>query len=230
MEMSPIFLSSAKSPLAPKLLMHKNACSAANIRLLPIVSAIRYSKIAVTMPLRRRARRRAQRKTSYNDPANDNERLLPATELQGYPVGAVTDASPSMYNSSEFHTSSIEEEGQFDSHEILPRKPLRRVATPLKLRRCMDAIKRCAKKHLGGQLVIVRVWEERVQTQSFPKTSPGEWERKGHSRGESKLKSDSDKSLRSTIKWYFWSPSDTVKNCPTLEFVRTRLAPPNVWL
>ena len=181
------------------------------------------------MPLRRRA----QRKTSYNDPNDDKKRLLPATELQDNQVDAVIDASPSIYNSSHFHTSSIEEKYPFDAHEDLPRKPLRRVAISLKLRRCRDNLKRYAKEHLGGQLVIVKVYhelEDFEQVESSLKTSSGDWERKGYSCRISKLKSDSDDGLRSTIKWYFWSPSDTVKNCPTLEFVRTHLAPPIVWL
>ena len=122
---------------------------------------------------------------------------------------------------------------KLNSFPISPRKPLRRVAIPLKLRRCMDALKRCAKEHLGGQVVIVEVEHELepfIQIQNPSKTSPEEWKREGYPCGNSNLKSDSDDGLRSTIKWYFWSPSDTVKNCPTLEFVRTRLAPPVVWL
>ena len=92
----------------------------------------------------------------------------------------------------------------------------------------MDALKRCAKEHLGGQLVIVHVYYELeyfVQIQSSPETFSGVWESKGYSHGVSKLKSGGDDGLRSTIKWYFWSPSDTVKNCPTPEYVRTHLAP-----
>ena len=174
------------------------------------------------MPLRRRA----QLKTSSHDPTDENVRLLPATEFQDYRV----DASPSIHNFSELDTAFLEEEDNISSHESLPRKQLRRVAISLKLRRCMNALKRCAKEHLGGQMVIVQVWEGRVQIQSSPETSSGEWERKGHSCGDSKLKSDSDDGLRSTINWFFKSPSDTVKNCPTMDFVRTRLAPPNVWL
>lgn len=195
-----------------------------DIRLFPS-----FIKFAKTMPLRRRAHRR----TSYNDPTDDNERLLSSIELQDYKYDAVTDASLGIYSSSQFHTSFLEEKTQFNYHEILPRKPLRRVAVSLKLRRCLDALKRCAKVHLGGQLVIVEVDHEPEncgQIHSSPRMSSREWKRKGYSCGGPKLKSDSDDGLRSTIKWYFWSPSNTVKNCPTLEFVRTRLAPPVVWL
>ena len=182
----------------------------------------RYSfRTAVTMPLRRRARCKA----SPHDPTDDNARLLPAIELQDYR----SDASPSIYDFSELDASSLEGV-DINSYESPPRKQLQRVATLLRLGRCVDALKRCAKQHLGGQLVIERVWEGRVQVESSPETSSGEWEKKGHSWGDSKLKSDSDDNLRSTIKWYLWSPSDTMKNCPTLEFVRPRLAPPNVWL
>ena len=181
------------------------------------------------MPLRRRA----HRKSSYNDPTDDNERLLPSIELQDYKFDADTDASLSIYSSSEFYTSAVEEESQFTSHEILLRKPLRRVAISLKFRRYINALKRRAKEHLGGQVVVVEVDHELepfVQIQNPPKTSPEEWKRNGYSCGDSKLKSESHDGLRSTIKWYFSSPSETVKNCPTLEFVRTRLAPPVVWV
>ena len=181
------------------------------------------------MPLRRRA----QRISSSNDPTDDKARLLPAIKLQDCQVDAITDASPLIYNPSEFDTSSIEEEFQFESHEVSPRKPLRRLAASLKLRRCMDSLKRCAKEHLGGQLAIVRVDHELEyfeQNQCSHETPSGEWKRKGYSCGVSKIKSESEDGLRSTIKWNLWSPSQTMKKCATLEFVLTHLAPPAVWL
>ena len=179
------------------------------------------------MPLRRRA----HREILPNDPTDDNARLLAAVKLQDCQFDAITDASPLIYKT---QTSSVEEEVQSKSHQVSPRKPLRRIAASLKLRRCMDALKRYVKEHFKGQLIIVHVHHELEYFEQSPKSSPetpsGEWERKGYSCGVSKLKADSDDGLRSTIKWYFWSPSETVRNCPTLEFVCTHLAPPIVWL
>ena len=172
------------------------------------------------MPLRRRARR----ETPPHDLIDDNERLLSAIKLQEYQ----NDASPSIHSFSKFDASSLEEEGdEIRSHESLPRKRLRRIA---RLGQCMDALKRCAKKHSGSQRVIVQVSDERLRSHSCPETSPGECERKCGSWKNRKIKVDSGDGLRTTIKWYFWSPSVTVKNCPTLEFFRTCLAPYNFWL
>ena len=170
------------------------------------------------MPLRRRARR----KISSHDLIDDNERLLPAIELQDHP--------PSIRNFSKLDDSSLEEGDKISSHESPPRKRLRHLATLLKLSGCMDVLKRCAKKHSGNQRVIVQVWDERVRNHSCPETSPGECERKCGSWRHCKIKLDSHDGLRSTIKWYFWSPSDTVKNRSTLEYVRTFLTAPGVWL
>lgn len=188
----------------------------------PIFSSTRYSQIAVTMPLRRRARR----KTSPHDPTEDNARLLPAIGLQDHRI----DVSRSIHNFSKLDDSSSEEGDDIISHESLPHKRLQRVATPLRLGRCMDALKRCAKKHSGSQRVIVQVWDERVRSHSCPETSPGECEKKCGSWRNCKIKVDSHEGLRSTIKWYYWSPSSTVKNCSTLEFVRTCCAAPSMWL
>ena len=179
------------------------------------------------MPLRHKI----QRKSSANDPIDDNERLLPAIELQSYQIDAIAHASLSRYSSSEVDTLPLEEEPQFVP-QPLPSKQLRRIAASLKLHRCVDALKHLPRQHSRSQRAVVQASEEpecRDRDQCSSETLGGKEKRKRCSWKDVTSCAGSKVGQQSAINWYFWS-SDTVKNCPTLEFVRTRLAPPNMWL
>lgn len=178
-------------------------------------------------------RRRTQRRYSSLPQTDDTERLLPAIELQDYRIDAIIDASQPTDNFSEVDTSPFEEDLESGPYEASPRKRLRRVTTSLKIRRRVSALIRRPQQHFRSHKVIVRDSQEldghdRIEN-SFETQSVKD-KRKRHSWKDFKPWSESEDGLRSTISWYFWSPSDTVKDCPTLEFVRIRLAPPNVWL
>ena len=164
-------------------------------------------------------RRRAQRKSSSQD---DKERLLPAIELQEYPVDA---SSPPTYKPPK--TDPLFLNGYPD--EPSPRNPLRRVATCLNLSSCIDALISRPQRHFPSPRITIRRSEEEPEQVSCEKLS---------GKGKSKLArsggSNTETGLRSAMTWYFWAPPMTetakVKDCPTLEFLRMRLAPPGLWL
>lgn len=165
-------------------------------------------------------RRRAQRRTSSHD---DNERLLPAIELQAYPLDP---SSPPTYNPPKTNPSS--RNGYPDGPS--PRNPLHRVATRLNLSGYIDALTSRPRRHSPSPRTIIRRSEEEpVQTISLEIVfSKGN---RKHARSGGAPESEKT-GLRSAMTWYFWAPPSSAKpkDCPTLRFLRTRLAPPGLWL
>lgn len=159
---------------------------------------------------------------------DEEERLLPAIELQEYPIDdAITNASRPVYN-----PSKLKPTFQICSHRTLSFDRLRRILNIEKIGSSVNDRQCRPRRKVGSQRVILHDSEEpeccdREETFSetlFEKVQRkgGSWRAKCHLRTESRL--------RSTTRWYFLSPADTVKNCPTLEFLRIHLAPPSVWL
>ncbi len=189
---------------------------------------IQVSRIATAMF----SRLRAQPKSSSHRQMDDEERLLSTIELQDYPIDPTTNASPRIYHTSESDTSALRESLQIYPHETSTRNRLHRVATSLKLSRCRDGLIGRLQSHSRNKWVVLPHSEElesgdQVNTDS--KTLLGKGHGKSRSR-RAKLVPDSDRSLRSTVDWYFWSPTNTAKNCPTLEFLLLHLAPSHIWL
>ena len=177
-------------------------------------------------------RPRAQPKSSSHRQMDDEERLLSATELQDYPIDPITNASSHIYHTSESDTSAPREPLQISPFETSTRNRLQRVATSLKLGRCRDGLISRLQSHSRNQWVVLSDSEELefgAQVKTDSKTLLGKGHGKLRSR-RAKLVPDSDRSLRSTVDWYLWSPTNTAKNCPTLEFLLLHLAPSHIWL
>lgn len=177
-------------------------------------------------------RRRTQARPSSHQQIDDDERLLPAIELSEYSTDAFRNASPRICKASESDALSPKKELHACPHRSLPRKPLRRIGKSLKLDSCLDALK-CRLQQRSRTQWLPLDHSEELEFCHRASTSLDKRSRKGERTGRS-CKATSvigpDGSLRSSLSWYFCSPADTVKNCPTLEFLRTRLAPPNLWL
>ncbi len=178
------------------------------------------------------SRLRAQPESSSHRQMDDEERLLSAIELQDYPIDPITNASSHIYHTSEFDTSALSQPLQISAYETSIRNRLQRVATSLKLGRYRDGLLRRLQSHSRNQWVVLPNSEELefgAQVKTDSKTLLGKWHGKFRSR-RAKLVPESDRSLRSTVDWYFWSPTNTAKNCPTLEFLLLHLAPSHIWL
>ena len=167
-------------------------------------------------------RHRVQLKTSAYQRIDENERLLSAIELEDYfPVEAITPFG-------ELDASYLNGEYQSCPREALLRKRVRRVG------KYVHALIRRPQQHLRSQWTIVQEREELECSDgvkaSFEMLSGRTAKGSCHpSRAKSCPGSDAT-GLRAAVHWYFWSPAETVKNCPTMEFLRIRLAPPSVWL
>ena len=163
---------------------------------------------------------------------DDDERLLSTIELHDYPVDTIANASPPIYIASEAHQSAATRKVQTRPSETLLLDRLRRVVKTEKLSSYMDALRCRFQQHSPDQWVILQDSEElrcRDHVRKSSETPSGQGRRKGHARRARRC-SRSDAGLRSSVKWYFGSPIEAVKDCPTLEFLRIHLAPPNVWL
>ena len=205
--------------------MNKNAKSRlASCLNIMRVQAFRYASTMFFRP-------RAQLNFSSRQ-RTDDERLLPAIELQDFPIDANSDASRSIYHTLESETSVLHGELQICHNETVSRSRLRRIAASLKLASCVDTLSHRLQPHSRGRWTVLGEGEEsnccdRVTTS--PKTLLRTGQKKGHF-WRANPGSESDTSWWSAVDWYFWSPTETVKNCPTLEFLQIHLAPPNVWL
>ena len=163
---------------------------------------------------------------------DDDERLLSTMELHEYPVDTIANASPPVYRASEPHQSAATRKVQTRPSETLSFDRLRRVAQIGKLSSYVDALRCRFQQHSPDQWVILQDSEElgccdRVRTSS--ETLSGQRRRKRYV-WRARSRSRSDAGLRSSVMWYFGSPVEAGKDCPTLEFLRIHLAPLNVWL
>ena len=174
-------------------------------------------------------RRRTQPKSSSHKRTDENERLLSSTiELEDHPTEAIMDASPPpTYTFAEVDASCLKGgEHQSCPHEaFLLRKRFRRVGNYVH-----DPIRRLQRQRTIVQDNSTELdCRDGVKASFEPlsgKTAKGNgrpWRAKSASRSDVN-------GLREELEWYFWSPTDIVKNCPTLEFLRIHLAPPSVWL
>ena len=207
----------------------------------------RQQKMVLRRRIRRRSQRRSQPKTPSHGTKDDTERLLPALELQEYPINANRNASMPTYTPPTHSLPTYSPMPKYNSPEpdvpspdgdvltfpdlILPRKRLSRVTSSLKLSGWVGALTHRPRLHFPGKQIVLRHGEEldHISSSSSETLFGKGKETKRHSSRDD-VKSGSDTGLRSAVHWYFCSPTDTVKNCPTLEFLRLRLAPPNVWL
>ena len=168
-------------------------------------------------------RPRAQLQFSPRQHRREDERLLPYIELQDYPISANSDASP------ESETSVLKGDLQTIPQEHSPRNRLQKLAHSLKLSSYVEILPRRLQLHSPRDQWIVLQECEQLDCCDRVATSP----EKGHRRGrfwKAKFDCEAETSWRSAVDWYFCSPAETVKNCPTLEFLHVRLAPPSVWL
>ncbi|CAF9934807.1 hypothetical protein IMSHALPRED_009840 [Imshaugia aleurites] len=178
-------------------------------------------------------RLKTQLKLSSNrEQDDDEERLLAAIELHEYPINTIVDASTHVYDTRGPHESAAKRNFQTWHHNTLSLSQLRRAPKLENFGAYVDSLLRRLQQHSRDQWVIVHDSEElgfrdQVRTSSERLLRIGR--RRGHPRRR-RPRSGSDTGLRSSVKWYFGSPAEIVKDCPTLEFVRIHLAPPNVWL
>ena len=161
----------------------------------------------------------------------DDERLLPAIELQDYPIDADSNASRSFRHTLESEASNLKAELRLCPQETLSRNRLRRIAASLKLGSCLDILPRLQPQSRDQWIPLLEDEEVNFCGRVTPshETLLRKEQRKGHV-WRAKPGSESDTSWRSAAEWYFCSPTETVKNCPTLEFLQIHLAPPSVWL
>ena len=137
-----------------------------------------------------------------------------------------------LSNASKSEMSVPKGELQIRPYETLLRNRLQRIATSLNLDGCLDTLIRRLHPRSRNQWFILHDSEE-LEYCARVEISPKRLSRKGQRKVRSwrvEHYSATDSNLRSTMNWYFWSPAETVKNCPTLQFLRIHLAPPNVWL
>ena len=177
-------------------------------------------------------RRRTQVRPSSDQRMDDVERLLPTIELYEYPTDAYTNASLRICNTSESDVFSPWEDLHACPHGSLLRDSFRRIAASLKFDSCLDALRRRLQQRSRSQRNILHHGED-LECHDWAGPSSNARPKRGEREGRSwkaELGSGSDHGLRSSFAWYFWSPADTAKNCPTLEFLCVRLAPSNMWL
>ena len=174
---------------------------------------------------------RAHLKISSRQRRRDDERLLPYIELQSYPINTNSSASPESSSSYPVLKGGL----QINPQSNPSRNRLRRLADSLKLGSYLDNISRRLQPHSSRDQWHILQGYEQLDYCDRVTSSPEAPLRKGQRRSRFwKTKTDSEadsSSWRSAVDWYFCSPTETVvKNCPTLEFLHVRLAPPGVWL